>query len=549
MIELLIETLIESPVLLLFTVAAIGYAVGEVKIGSFNLGISGVLFTGLVIGSLSPELKLPESMYVLGLVLFVYTVGISNGPGFYSSIKKRGVKDNVLALSIISFGLFLTFIFSKIFGFRASLSGGLFTGSMTNTPAMASLIDYIKINFHNADEVKRVIAEPVIAYSVAYPFGVVGAMLAIYLFQYLFKINYKEEEKTISLPGISTEKIITKTLAIRKTESVNLTKLLIKENLNVIPGRMKSHNHTGLISEDTILSRNDLVTLTGVKEDLDKIIEMLGEEVDEHLEFSRKNLDFRRIFVSNYKIAGFRIEELKLNEKFGALVTRIRRGDTDLIAHHDSIIELGDRVRVVAPREKMDEISKFFGDSYKSLSEVNLLTFGLGIALGLVLGLIPFPLPGGTSFKLGFAGGPLIVGLILGILGRSGPFIWSLPYNANLTLRQIGLTLFLAGVGTKAGYSFFSTAFSTLGLKLFVAGGMITFLVASLTLFIGYKIMKIPMSLLIGMLSGIQTQPALLGFSCERTKNEIPNVGYAMVYPISTISKIILVQILYILLD
>lgn len=545
----MIEILIENPVLLLFAVASIGYAVGEIKIGSFNLGISGVLFTGLVIGSFDPNLKLPEHMYILGLVLFVYTVGISNGPGFYSSIKKRGIKDNILAVSVICLALFLTFIFSKIFSLKASLSGGLFTGSMTNTPAMASLIDYIKINFHGADDVKRVIAEPVIAYSVAYPFGVVGAMLSIYLFQKIFQIDYKKEEKTINLPGISTEKIVTKTLLIRRNEGINLNEIIEKEDLNIIPGRIKVRNHTKLISDNTILNRNDLVTLTGVEEDLNKLIKMLGEEVDEHLEFSRKNLDFRRIFVSNYKIAGFKVEDLKLNEKFGALVTRIRRGDTDLVAHHDSIIELGDRVRVVAPREKMDEISKFFGDSYKSLSEVNLLTFGLGIALGLVLGTIPFPLPGGTSFKLGFAGGPLIMGLILGILGRSGPFIWSLPYNANLTLRQIGLTLFLAGVGTKAGYSFFSTAFSTLGLKLFVAGALITFLVSSATLFIGYRIMKIPMSLLIGMLSGIQTQPALLGFSCERTKNEIPNVGYAMVYPIATISKIILVQILYIFLD
>lgn len=545
----MIEILIENPVLLLFAVASIGYAVGEIKIGSFNLGISGVLFTGLVIGSFDPNLKLPEHMYILGLVLFVYTVGISNGPGFYSSIKKRGLKDNILAVSVICLALFLTFIFSKIFSLKASLSGGLFTGSMTNTPAMASLIDYIKINFHGADDVKRVIAEPVIAYSVAYPFGVVGAMLSIYLFQKIFQIDYKKEEKTINLPGISTEKIVTKTLLIRRNEGINLNEIIEKEDFNIIPGRIKVRNHTKLISDNTVLNRNDLVTLTGVEEDLNKLIKMLGEEVDEHLEFSRKNLDFRRIFVSNYKIAGFKVEDLKLNEKFGALVTRIRRGDTDLVAHHDSIIELGDRVRVVAPREKMDEISKFFGDSYKSLSEVNLLTFGLGIALGLVLGTIPFPLPGGTSFKLGFAGGPLIMGLILGILGRSGPFIWSLPYNANLTLRQIGLTLFLAGVGTKAGYSFFSTAFSTLGLKLFVAGGLITFLVSSATLFIGYRIMKIPMSLLIGMLSGIQTQPALLGFSCERTKNEIPNVGYAMVYPIATISKIILVQILYIFLD
>ncbi|MCA9962390.1 MAG: transporter, partial [Anaerolineales bacterium] len=213
-----------------------------------------------------------------------------------------------------------------------------------------------------------------------------------------------------------------------------------------------------------------------------------------------------------------------------------------------TMLELGDRVRVVSRRKDLSEVSHLFGDSYKALSELNLLSFGLGLTLGLLLGLVPIPLPGGVVFKLGFAGGPLIVALVLGAIGRTGPLVWNLPYSANLTLRQVGLILLLAGIGIRSGYTFFTTFAQSGGISIFLAGTIITCVTAFVTLWIGYKVLKIPYGMLIGMLSALQTQPAVLGFALEQSENELPNIGYALVFPIATIVKILFAQLLLTLL-
>lgn len=230
-------------------------------------------------------------------------------------------------------------------------------------------------------------------------------------------------------------------------------------------------------------------------------------------------------------------------------MTRVRRGDIELLAHDDTILELGDRVRVVAWHEHMHALSAFFGDSYRAVSEVDILTFNLGLALGLLLGMVSIPLPGGVALKLGFAGGPLIVALILGALERTSPLIWNLPYSANLTLRQIGLILFLAGIGMRAGYAFVATLAQGGDEGIFLTSAALTLIVALLALWIGYRLLKIPIGLLLGMLAGLQTQPAVLGFALEQTGDEQPNVGYAAVYPVALITKILFEQLLLSLLQ
>ena len=227
----------------------------------------------------------------------------------------------------------------------------------------------------------------------------------------------------------------------------------------------------------------------------------------------------------------------------------MRRGDIDFLAHGDLVLELGDRVRVVSRRKDLTELTELFGDSYKQLSEINLVSLGVGLTLGLLIGLIPIPLPGGIVFKLGAAGGPLIVGLILGAIRRTGPIAWVPPYSANLTLRQIGLIFLLAGIGLRSGYTFFTTFAASGGLSLFLAGAAVTFTLAFATLFIGYKVLKIPFALLVGMLSALQTQPAVLSFGQEQAENDLPNVGYALLFPVATIVKIFYAQILLTLLS
>ena len=215
-----------------------------------------------------------------------------------------------------------------------------------------------------------------------------------------------------------------------------------------------------------------------------------------------------------------------------------------MLPHGQTTLMLGDQVRVIAPHNQMENVIQLFGDSYRGVSEIDVLTFSLGLALGLLLGMVPIHLPGGLTLKLGMAGGPLIVALVLGALGRTGPVIWQIPYSANLTLRQIGLVLFLAGIGTRAGYSFISMITQGNGPIIFIAGALVTCLTMLVTMWVGYKLLHIPMGLLTGMVAGLQTAPAALGFATEQSHNELPNIGYATVYPVAMISKILLAQAL-----
>jgi putative transport protein len=289
-----------------------------------------------------------------------------------------------------------------------------------------------------------------------------------------------------------------------------------------------------------------MVSVIGIQEELEPVAREMGHFSEVRLDYDRTELDYRRIFVSKSELAGRRLKDLRLPQELGAIVTRVRRGDLEFLPHPDTQLQLGDRVRVVAHRDRMPAVSAFFGDSYQHLGEINVFTFGLGIALGLLLGLIPIPLPGGMTLKLGVAGGPLVVALFLGIVERTGPLAWSLPYNANLTLRQIGLVLFLAGVGTRAGYPFISTLTQgdASGIYLFVGGAVITLIIVFTALWVGYKVFKIPMGLLTGMVAGMQTQPAVLSYALEQSDNDLPNLGYATVYPMAIIIKIILAQLL-----
>lgn len=505
---------------------------------------------GLAIGALNPNLRLPDTIYLLGLVIFVYTIGLTSGPSFFASLRRKGLRDNLLVIFVLVLALGLVIIANNALNLTPGLAAGLFTGSLTNTPALAALLDYIQENVSQAS-LDLLLAEPVVGYSIAYPMGVLGMMLAIALVQRLWQVDYAGEAQSLRQPGATGDRLQSRNVRVTRVEATGETvqELIHRHEWDVLFGRLKRHDRLSLAMAQGHLQIGDLVTVIGATEDLDRVTAYLGETTAEHLELDRHELDFRRMFVSNPKVIGRRLRDLNLPQQFGAIATRLRRGDIDFLPHGDTVLQPGDRVRVLAPRQNMTAVTAFFGDSYRVLSEVDILTFSLGLALGSLLGLVPIPLPGGVSLKLGLAGGPLITAMILGTLGRTGSLVWNLPYSANLTLRQMGLILFLAGVGTRAGFAFVDTLTRGNGITIFVAGATITLVVALTTLWLGHKLLKIPMSLLIGMLAGLQTQPAVLGFALEQTGNELPNVGYATVYPIATVTKIILAQLLLVLLS
>jgi putative transport protein len=531
--------------ILFFLVAALGYLLGQVKIFGSNLGVAAVLFVGLAFGALDERLKLPEVLYQVGLVLFVYCIGLSSGRAFFRALRSGGVRANILIVSMLALAAGLTIVVHQTLGLTNAQSAGLYAGSLTNTPALAAILETLRRT--TPPELQELLlTQPVIGYSIAYPIGVLGMILTIAVVQRWQRPDYQAEARALRHLGGVGEELVSHTVRITNPAVIGQTigALLANQTQRLIVTRHKRQGIVTLAKPSTELLHDDVVDVVGVPEDVTEMVALLGDPVAEPLALDRSTYDFRRVFVSNPAVIGRRLDQLDIENTLGALVTRLRRGDMELLAVGPTVLEAGDRVRVVAPRERMHTIASFFGDSYRTVSEIDILPFNLGIVLGLLLGAIPIPIPGSEPFHLGIAGGPLLVALFLGTIERTGPLIWNIPYSANLTLRQFGVVIFLAVIGTRAGYAFVQTLFSSSGLLLFLGGALVTCGTAVTMLWIGSRLLRIPMSLLIGMLAGLQTNPAILSYATQQTDNELPNIGYATVYPAAMIAKILLAQAL-----
>jgi len=529
-----------NPLLLLFLVAAVGYPIGQLRVRGSSLGVAAVLFVGLGAGALDARLVLPEIVYMLGLAIFVYTVGLANGRAFVETLRRDGLRQGAMAVGVLAFATALTLGLARLLHLDAATASGLFAGSLTNTPALAAAIETLKQMGLGA-----ALASPVVAYSIAYPMGVVGVILAVLLGLRVFKADLPGEAARLAELGAANEPLSNATLRVTQdVGALTIEELVRGLRWRVIFGRIQRGGAMTIATHETRLRAGDLVTVVGTATELARVATRLGETEPEGIDLDRSEFDLRRVFVSNAELAARPLRELDLEHRFESVVTRVRRGDVDLLPSDEMRLEMGDRVRILGPARRLPEVAAFFGDSYRGASEVDVMTFGLGLALGLLLGALPLPLPGGAHVSLGFAGGPLLVALVLGTVERTGPLLWSLPWGANTTLRQIGLVLFLAGIGTRAGPGFLQTFASGSGAVLFAAGTGITFATAFVALWAAHRLLGIPLSLAIGMVAGIHTQPAVLGFAEQQTKNEIPQLGYAAVYPVATIAKILLVQVL-----
>ena len=541
----MIETLVTYPLVLLFVVAALGYLIGRIKIGGSSLGVAAVLFVGLGFGAADPRLQLPEIILLLGLSIFVYAIGLSSGTAFFKAYQKNGFRNlSFVLLTMVGVGGIAALMW-LLFDFSAATITGVYSGSTTNTPALAGVIDYIN-NAYPADQAQGMVEDSVIGYSFSYVMGVLGAIIAILVMEKLFKIDYRAEAKSLRKVYPVGEDLTSTTARITNPEvsGVELRDLFKRYDWNIVFGRLLHDDKVTLTQYHSTLAVGDEVMLVGNREDLDHAISVLGEEVDSMLASDRREFDVRRIFVSNSAVVGRTIASLNINERYNAIITRIRRGDTEMLVNGNTILELGDRIRFIARREDLKELSRMFGDSYKAAGQVNLFSFGVGISLGLLLGSIVFDFGPNFTFKLGHAGGPLIVGLFLGALRRTGRVVWTLPFSANVTIQQIGLILLLSAIGVRSGQAFIQSV-SVEGIWIFVASCAISLLGAFAMLIVGYKWLKLPFSLLAGMVSN---QPAILDFASSRVGNNIPLYGYAMVFPIAMILKIVISQLLFLLL-
>jgi putative transport protein len=545
--ESLITLLAQNKLLLLFTVIGIGYLLGQIKVYGFSLGVAAVLFVGIAFGALDKQLALPEEIYIVGLVLFVYSVGLQSGPSFFSSFNKKSLRSNLFIIAVLIISALTAVLFSSLFSIGAPHAAGLFCGALTNTPALAASVEAVKSFAEQyPQEVRTMLVNaPVITYGLSYPFGVLGVILFFYTFTRVYKIDFvKEESDRMKESGVGSIQVqtfrVTNPAIVGKT-AAEVLKLIVQRRF--VLSRYKRNSEINIILPETKFQKDDLLVAVGTPDELERARVFIGELSDEQISLDHAGFEYRRMFVSSKETVGKQIGELHLEKNFGATITRIRRGDIDFVPSPDTMLELGDRVRVVTRHENMERVTKFFGDSMKAISETDFLSISLGIVIGVFIGMMPIPLPNGSTFKLGFAGGPLVVSLILGRMQRTGSVVWTMPYNANLVLRQVGLVFFLAGIGTKAGDGF-GVTFRTGGFEYLLAGALITTVASLLTIVLGYKYLKLPMSAVMGIMSGLSTQPACLAYANQTAKNDQPNIHYAMVYPASMITKIILAQVL-----
>ena len=517
----MLDALAANPLLTVTLVLALGTLVGQIPFGPVRFGPAGALFVGLAVGAI--DARLGEGLglvQTLGLALFVYTVGIAAGAGFFRNLRSQ--------LPLMACGLIVVFATTataigggRLLGLSPGLAAGSFAGALTATPALAAAADVVGTN------------EPAVGYSISYPVGVLATILVVAV---IVGRTWPARRDVTPAAGVGLIDI-----SVEVSHPGPLLDVPGFADGSVLFSYLRRDGETRVVHANEQLQVGDRVLVVGPAPAVRRARKYLGRRVDDHLAHDRREVDYRRFIVSNRDPVGRSIAELDFHTRFGGVITRVRRGDLDLLARDDLTLELGDRVRVVVPRGRLGEVGEFLGDSERRISEVDAFSMGIGLALGLALGLITIPLPGGIAFALGSAAGPLVVGMVLGRLERTGPLVWGLPGPANLTIRQLGLLLFLGTTGLSAGQAFASQAFTPVGLRTAILAVIIVIVGGALLVALA-RIIGISPPRTAGALAGFVGQPAILAYANSRCTDERVNAGYATLFALGIITKIILVQ-------
>ena len=548
------DLLASSVPALLFTVVGLGYFLGNIRIRGFTLGVAAVLFVGLVFGALDPvNFVIPEVIYTLGLILFVYTVGLQSGAIFFNLFRRQWLKLTALSGIAIAGSAVATVVAAQLFRISGPVASGLFCGGLTNTPALAAAVEALRGSLAGSSldpaHLRALMDGPAVGYSIAYPFGVVGLIVAMQVATKIGRVNFAEEQRRARRSnGLATEEPVLREIRVTNRQLLGKTfgGAMLSELTGMVFTRVKRGSEVALVTTDSVLEEGDILVGVGSKAAVHKAELLVGPTVGEAIERFSPEIGHRDLLVINRKLSGATAAELAVELGHPVVVSRIRRGGVHITPRPETTLELGDQIRVVAHRGDLDRLTQLVGDPLTDISEADFLSFSLGLVLGVLVGMIPIPLGGGHVVKLGFAGGPLVMGLVLGRAGRTGPIVWTLPVNASMTLRQLGLLFFLAGVGTRAGGSFVHTLASE-GLTLFFVGAAITVVSLALTLVVARRFFHYDAISAYGIVAGIHTQPAALAFANSHTGSESPNISYAAVYPVALIAKIIVAQLLVVL--
>lgn len=535
-------------------VAVVGLFIGNVKFRGVGLGIGGVLFGGIIVGHFVSQAGMTLSSDMLhviqefGLILFVYTIGIQVGPGFFASLRVSGLRLNLFAVLIVIIGGLVTAILHKLFDIPLPVVLGIFSGAVTNTPALGA-----------GQQILRDLGTPMamvdqmgMSYAMAYPFGICGILFTMWMLRVIFRVNVETEAQQHESTRTNGGALI-RTINIR-VENPNLHNLAIKDVpiLNgdkVICSRLKREETLKVPSPETVIQLGDLLHLVGQPADLHNAQLVIGQEVDTSLSTKGTDLRVERVVVTNENVLGKRIRDLHFKERYDVVISRLNRAGVELVASSDISLQFGDILNLVGRPSAIDAVANVLGNAQQKLQQVQMLPVFIGIGLGVLLGSIPVFVPGfPAALKLGLAGGPLIMALILGRIGSIGKLYWFMPPSANLALRELGIVLFLSVVGLKSGGDFIHTLVDGEGLSWIGYGALITAVPLITVGILARMLAKMNYLTMCGMLAGSMTDPPALAFA----NNLHPTSGaaalsYATVYPLVMFLRIITPQLLAVL--
>ena len=534
-------------VLILSLVIAFGIMLAKIKVAGVSLGITWILFVGIVFGHFDMTLNehLLHFMKEFGLILFVYSIGLQVGPGFFSAFKKGGLTLNLLAMLVVFMGVVITIILNFVTGTPITTMVGILSGAVTNTPGLgAAQQANSDLNGIDAPEIA-------LGYAVAYPLGVVGIILSLIALKYILRINTKTEEAEAERGLGHIQELTVRPISFEiRNEAIDGKK--IKDirplmNRDFVISRVRYHDgqETELANSDTVLHLNDKILVISTPKDIEAISVFFGKQIDMQWEQLDKKLISRRILITKPELNGKMLSQLKIRNNFGASITRVNRSGVDLVAAPQLQLQMGDRVTIVGSELAVSHAEKVLGNSMKRLDHPNLIPIFLGIALGCILGSTPFVFPGiPQPVKLGLAGGPLIVSILISRFGPQYKMITYTTMSANLMLREIGISLFLACVGLGAGKGFVETVIYDGGYVWVGYGVIITIVPLLIAGLVGRYVFKLNYYTLIGVLGGSTTNPPALAYSNDLTSCDAPAVGYATVYPLTMFLRVLTAQIL-----
>ena len=532
-------------------VCVVGMALGSVKVKGVGLGTAGVLFAGILVGHFGKAVDHHTLDFVkeLGLILFVFTIGLQLGPGFFAALQQQGVKLNMLAATIVLLGAAGAPLAGWLAGFDAAAVLGIFSGASTNTPSLGAGTQTLSTL---PDMAPDRLALPALAYAVTYPMAIVGIIGTLLVLKQIFRIDPAREAADFAAKNRrQAEPLERHTLVVTNPN-------LDGVRLDAIPGRIESRvtisrvrhgEETHAATDATVIYRDDRLAVVGTRAGLDQFERVIGQRCDEDLVLSESSITFRRVIVTDRDVLGKTIDELDLDDRFGVAVTRVTRADIEMSAVPGLSLRFGDMVQIVGRDADLDKAAAALGNSLKELNETHFIPFFIGITLGIALGTLPIAFPGlPQPLRLGLAGGPLIVALILSRVGSIRRQVWHMPVNTNLAFREFGIALFLAAVGLSAGAKFFATVFSATGLQWLLAGVCVTVLPLVLVGIFARVAWKMNYMDLSGLLAGSMTDPPALAFASNIAGSDAPTVAYATVYPLTMLLRIFSAQVLAIAL-